>query len=332
MHLLELNLRHFRKWEEYHLDFRKGLNGIFGPNGTGKTTVLEAIHLLLSGSSFRTLSWSEMIQYNQQTASIQAIYSTQGMRQTLEITFSPSSKTILSNRDPLKKKSELLGKLLGVTIALQHFPLLSGPPSVRRSYLDWILTQLDPLFLWHTKRYYQALKIKNHLLKTKHTSPLFTYEKAMSQHGAYIQDKRASLLKQLEPLANTYLQLLFSKQHTLHLNTPTYSPEELLEQWEKQRGKEIYLGYNTVGPEKEDLSIYFNQQLAKAFGSEGEKKGILISLKLAFWQLLKETSKMTPLLLIDDLPAYFDAEREKRLLSLLEECGQVIYTAPTPRF
>jgi recF protein len=271
MRICTLKLANFRRFNDFQLECHPKINCIIGENGTGKTSLLEALWLSVAASSFRTHKMGHLIQTEKKEARIELCFETDGVEQSLSFSLKGHDKEIIHNRTKLTL-SNLIGLLLAVVISSEDLDLIEGEPSKRRYFLDLMLSQTDPLYLWHMKRYNKGLKAKNQLLKSKHIKPIPFFEEEMAKSGSYISERRSTLAQALSIDALPFLEAISSKSARLRFEMPRWSKEELQARWLKDRNMELRLGSTLSGPHREDLKLFLDEKEAKHFASIGGKK------------------------------------------------------------
>lgn len=329
MRICTLKLSDFRRFETYYLECHPKMNCIIGENGAGKTSLLEALWMAVAAASFRTHKVDPLIRKDMKEAKIELHFETDGVDQRLAFTLKGHHKEIFHNQTKLNL-SNLIGLLLAVVISTEDLHLIEGEPSKRRYFLDLMLSQTDPLYLWHMKRYNRGLKSKNQLLKAKHLKPIPFFEEEMSKSGAYISEKRSLLAHELSEEALPFLEKVSGKKSTLRFEIPFWTKDELQAKWLKDRSAEVRLGSTLSGPHREDLKIFLDEKEAKLFASMGEKKSLVIALKLAQCKLIEKLSGYMPFLLVDDYASHLDEHRQESFFHLLNNQGQVFLTNPVP--
>lgn len=327
--ILQCRLKDFRRFADFTLDCHPQINCLVGQNGTGKTTLLEALWTLVSTVSFRTHKMHHLIHAEKKEAAIFLGFETSGVTQSLQFSLQGSSKTVLHNSHRIGL-SDLIGILLGVVISTEDLALIEGEPAKRRYFLDLMLSQTDPLYLWHLRRYVKGLKAKNHLLKARNIKPIPSFEEEMGKSGAYIAAKRHHLAQALSLHTLPYLDYLSFKENTLQFAIPLAHSEELKARWVKERPSELRLGTTLSGPHRDDLKIFWQNKEAKHFASLGEKKSLMIALKLAQCRLIERLSGSLPFLLVDDFSSHLDTGRQANFFAILQTLGQVFLTNPEP--
>ncbi len=329
MHLLSLYLRNFRNYEEAFVPFSPKLNYIYGENAQGKTNLLEAIHLLITGRSFRTHHLTDLIRFGTEAFYIEAHFEKNGVEQVLKLTFNREGRSIIHNATHIPALSALLGILNGVIISPEDHELVKGGPASRRQFLDLQIACENPLYLYHLSRYLKAMKQRNFLLKRRKLENCAIWEEQMAESASYLTLKRQATIGQL-----TQEKALRSQVDEISLNYSTLAPLDqnlksyFISQYEKQRPREAELGSTLTGPHRDDLLIYLHGHEARHFASEGQTRSCVTSLRLAQWARLKRLTEETPLLCIDDIGISLDEGREQKLYEELDSLGQVFITSP----
>lgn len=332
-----LYLRDFRNYTEATISFSPRINMIWGNNAQGKTNLLEAICLFVTGRSFRTPHLGELIRFGASAFFIEILFEKNGIEQTLKFSFDGTERKILHNATPLPALSSLLGILNGVILSPEDRSLVKGGPSSRRQFLDFLLAQANPLYLHHLSRYLRAMRQRNTLLKKRSLQTVAVWEEQMAAAAAFLTRRRAQTVVDLESLtrketlASDHLTLIYKSQA---LASAGIESEELtrffLKQFEKNRQRECDLGLTLSGPHRDDLSILVSSKEARQFASEGQQHSCVASLKMAQWNWLAALIDENPILCIDDVGLSFDPSREKELYKRMEELGQVFITSARP--
>lgn len=334
MQLKSLFLCNFRSYREAFFEFSPQANIIHGPNGCGKTTVLEAIYFFICGRSFRTASSSDLIKKGCSHFFIEANFVKHGLEQTLRISWDGKERKISHNRTNYPNFTSLLGLLKGIVFCPDDAALIKGAPSIRRHYLDLQAAQIDPLYVHHLSRFSRAMKQRNHLLKTKNTTAIETWEYEMALSGAYLTKQRRVAVEELQTLCQKlYFQLTHGQAEFkigYRTSAPTVQLEELkhyfIQKYETLRRRELQVGFTLSGPHKDDLMIEIDGQEARVFGSEGQQRSCVAALRLAEWMRIKSHGDGIPLLLIDDIGTSLDEIRLECLLQEIQNLGQVYVT------
>ena len=335
MQLEKVTLLHFRNYTREEISFSPGLNCIQGDNAEGKSNLLEAIHLLSTGKSFRTHRLSDLIKDSKQEFQIQATFLKDEISNSLTISFGPEGRKALYNNTSYSSFLPLLGLLPCVLLAPEDISIITGSPAERRRFLDLHLSQIDPLYLHHLGRFHKAMKQRNTLLKKQDQKELFPWEQIMSLSAHYIAQKRIDAIISLEKQITKIISLLsgareiFSWNYENSLKTLTTSPELYLQKWRETRLKELLLGTTLIGPHRDDISFYLQGKEMKTHSSEGQKRSCIAALRLAEWERFKHLLQYPPLLGVDDFGVHLDEKRTLLLREALSSLGQVFLTAPS---
>ncbi len=336
MLLLTLRLHNFRNFKEEFIRFHPKLNLIYGENAQGKTNLLEAIYLLSTGRSFRTSNYSDLIRHDEKFFFLEAEIIKDLVSQTIKIYYDGNTKKITHNTQTLPNFTSLLGLMPSTVHAPQDVELITGPPAIRRRFLNLHLAQSDPLYVHHLGRFFKALKERNFLLKKNILSNISIYEAELAKSAVYITQKRAKLIAHLkEPFEHLLPQLTGQKEpfylrYVPSLNFDEENPKMYLKYkntLEKMRSKDLQFRTTQVGPHRDDFIFYLDQKIAKSFASEGQKRTLASALRLAEYSLLSLRIGSPAILNIDDLGAHLDAKRENLFHSLLKNFNQVFITA-----
>ena len=335
MHLCSLSLHGFRPYEKAHFDFSSGINIIYGANAKGKTSLLEAIHFLMTGRSFRTAQSKDMIRQGEYGFSIEAAFVKHGIEQQLKVLFNESERQIFFNSTAYSTLSSLLGIVQGVIIHPDDAALIKGAPVIRRHFLDLQIAQIDPLYIHCLTRYNRAMRQRNYLLRAKSSATIESWEHEMAHAAAYIVLQRRHAIGALQVESRKLYHLLSGEPNDLNLiyKTGASAVEDealkpyYLEQFKKLRRREMELGMTLVGPHKDDLLISLGDKEARYFASEGQQRSCVAALRLAEWERLKAMAVETPLMLLDDISLSLDQSRREKLFHHLTALGQVFLTS-----
>lgn len=351
MWVSSLEATNFRNYELVNLDLVAGPNLLFGENGQGKTNLLEAIHYCSTLESHRVAGYQSLIKENSLTSqlAIKAKHSNREVLLGIELNRNSVNRYFLGGNQ-IRKAQELMGLVQSVLFAPEDLDLVRRDPSDRRAFLDEVVSQLRPRMLGVKQDYDRVLKQRNALLKSAKTvkspdlSTLDIWDEQLIRLGVEIIIQRLALIDQLTPLLQSFYQRLANNQDSITLELTSaigdddqYSelpkdPQQLSSLFQEKlhslRTKELDRGITLVGPHRDELLIQKNGQLAKSHASQGEAWSIALGLKLAYAQLLRESSTAgDPVLLLDDVFAVLDVGRRTRLLEFVLDFEQVIVSA-----
>jgi len=330
MWVKKLYLHHFRNYERAEVHFSPGVNWITGKNGHGKTNILEAIYLLSTGRSFRTHQLSQLIQKGAPFFFIEAEIEREGVSQTVKLSFDGVNKKLQFNATTHNHFSPLIGMLPHILYAPEDIALVSGLPLFRRKFLDLHLAQFDPLYLYHLARYHKALRQRNELLKSRSELAIEPWEEVMAQSAEYLMEKRTLMIQQLQdPLSVRMEELSFGADSIAIHYKSSLTQDNLLQQLQKNRKKELHIGTTLSGPHRDDVHFEIQGLSAKAFASEGQKHSIIAALRLCQWDHLHGKVGSPPLISIDDFGSHLDQGRQAQLQEKLKGCGQIFLSSPS---
>lgn len=334
MRLQALYLRNLRNIEELALEFGPGMNEVIGPNGKGKTTLLEALFAAMTGASFRTNDLDELISHGKTGFFIECLFEKEGVVSKLQLTFDRKKKRVLLNDRPCATSLQLLGKILGVISTPEVQELVKGAPSERRFFLDLLLSATDPLALHHLSRMKRGLKQRNAALKMNDLSTISAWEEELATSMAVVAEKRHQVAVELSEFVVRFSERLLGERLDILYEIKT-EKEKLrqyyIDEFQRRRPQELIMGTTLVGPHRDDLSIVRAGKRLSDFGSEGQMRLGALSLKLAEWHVMRARTQETPLFMIDDFAAFLDVDKRRELCEEMRALGQVFLTAHEPQ-
>ncbi len=325
-----LKINHVRNITNVHIEPGALLNVIIGPNASGKTALLEAIHLLSRARSFRTPRIKEVIQYRQPSLRVSArISNTKEKRIATGIEKSHGSTIIKHNGEALKTVSEQAGNIPLVIITPDSQHLVTGPPKQRRHWLDWAMFHVEPTYIKVWRNYQKALRNRNMLLKRgAGNSQISSWERGMVETAGVLNELRSRFVEKLRERLVLILSDVFVYPPDISFNKGC--PEGLLfvDYLGKDREKDRQLGYTRYGPHKADLHFLIEGELLAGRYSRGQIKRFIAALLLAQAETYELLNGEKPVFLIDDYAAELDVRaRSEMLVSLMDYGGQIFLTS-----
>jgi DNA replication and repair protein RecF len=334
MHLATLHVVNFRNFNELRIHFSPGLNVIYGDNAQGKTNLLEAIFFLATGKSHRTSRDQELIRDGEQNLGARATVVRQTGELLLDLTMGQASRKQLKiNGIAERQIAKLVGNLAAVFFSPDDLQLLKGPPAGRRRFLDIELSQISQTYLFHLIAYTRVLAQRNTLLKQETVDPelLAIYDEQLLTAGAQLITRRARAVQELSKIALTFHTLLSEGKEQLRLEyqsqgaDPTQSPdvaevtERLWLHMQQRRREELRRQVTLVGPHRDDLGFWINDRDARIYGSQGQQRTAILSLKLAELEFMAKELGEYPILLLDDVASELDPHRRHYLLHAVQD-------------
>lgn len=328
MPLARLDISRLRNLKQVRLDPSPQVNLIVGENGSGKTSVLEAIHLLSLGRSFRSHKHKTYIQYEQQECVVFAQVDDGHQRLPLGIKRSRDGAVeVRIQGRPAQSAVELAERLPVQLINPDAFRLLEGSPKVRRQFVDWGVFHFDEQFINAWRGWQKALKQRNSLLRRGKISAnlLAAFDQELIRLGEHVNDARKAYVAALTPHFEAVLtQLAPALSVQLQFFQGWDAQKTLREAVEHSYQRDIDLGYTNTGPQRADLRVKTPSGDALDTLSRGQQKLVVSALKIAQGQLLIERGRQL-VFLVDDLPAELDANHRRKLCQLLESLASQIF-------
>ena len=330
MKIETLSLRNFRNYESVTLAPHEGVNLFFGANGSGKTNLLEAVHYCALGKSHRAAGDRNVVRIGEAFASCGVSVRSGGVRREITVRLVPNDtvrKAILLDQKQIRRFSDMMGCLQCVIFSPEDLGLIREGPSLRRRYLDMMISQLNRGYFIALQQYRSGLEQRNALLKTLKTSSgentalLEVFEQAMAGPAAAIVAGRKKIVEVLAGLAGeTYESISGSGREVFQVSYHSAlrdeeNPEEaFLRMQRENREEDLRLGMTSAGPHRDDLNLSLNRKSMKFFASQGQIHTAALSLKLAQMKVLRQLSGEPPVLLLDDVMSELDRERRMRLV------------------
>ena len=334
MILKQLELNHFRNYYKETFVAGESINLIFGENGHGKTNLLEAIYYLALCQSFRASSDKDCINYYSETDffNIKGLFKNRfDSEETIVVKYSKKeSKQIMVNQLKEDRLKDHIGRIPAVLLKPDDLKLSFGGPAERRRFIDVLLSQISSVYVDNLMRYKRAIKQKNSILKAPQVDKeqLKSWNENLVTYGSEIIRKRIEIIENLNSYLSKFYQDISGQADQLKLDylsnvTGDDVKESFRRMLDQHYESELHQRISLVGPHRDDLSFYINSKNVSDFGSQGENKTFIISLKLSEMKLLLNFKEEKPLLIFDDVFNELDQFRVENLLSFLTEIGQV---------
>lgn len=362
MFVKHLTLSHFRNHKNTEIEFETGVNLLVGPNGQGKTNVVEAIEYVSTLSSHRVAGYQPLIHKDSAGAIIRLKVSHETRDVIVDLELNRDNPNQLRiNQSPIPKMRDVLGTVYSVVFAPEDIDIVKRDPSNRRSFIDQLLIQFSPRMAGVISDYERVLKQRNTLLKTARStgtkgsalSTLDAWDESLIKFGSEIVQTRLTLLERIKPhLTEAYQAIAIANNEPSILMKSSLLGSQVVDDYEEAeleyltidelqkvpdlyreklasvRTKELERGITLIGPHRDDLVLLLGDLPAKGYASHGESWSYALALRLASAKLLSTESKTgDPVVILDDVFAELDAGRRDRLASLVADNEQVIITA-----
>ena len=347
MFLQSLHLQQFRNYSNQAVEFLAPKTILLGDNAQGKSNLLEAVELLATLKSHRTSRDRDLVQTDMSVAQIRASLKRDLGPVSLQLTLRRGSRrTAVLNGETLRRQQDFLGTLNAVQFSCLDLELVRGGPGIRRAWTDTLLIQLEPVYIHILQQYNQVLKQRNALLKQQTTdsnqtplldpAQLALWDAQLATLGTRVIRRRARMLQRLIPIAQAWHQAISGSSEQLEIY---YSPnveistddasqiqQAFLEKLQTRATAECYQRTTLVGPHRDDISFLINKTPARQYGSQGQQRTLVLALKLSELQLIEEVVGEPPLLLLDDVLAELDLNRQNQLLETIQDRFQTLIT------
>ncbi len=325
----KLSVQNIRSHNKFDISLSPTITVITGLNGSGKTSLLEALYISFQGSSFRG-SDNDVLRHGSPWWRID-VESDAHIKRT--ITFDPS---LVSGRKKIVIDDKTMYRLLPkhkqpvVLFEPDDLRLLHGSPTRRRQFIDRFVGQLDQLYLNALHKYERALKQRNNLLKKQFgaQNELFVWDVALSEHGSYLIEKRIAFIEKINSRLNEAYNAIAKSSDNVSVHySHTYIgdiKQKLLNDLHGHSARDAILGFTSIGPHRHDVIFQFNGSPALEVASRGEIRSIILALKFLEANITEQITDQKPIILLDDVFSELDENRQKSLLSAK---NQIIITS-----
>ncbi len=318
MYIRQLSLNDFRNYEKLELDLDKGINILKGDNAQGKTNVLEAIYLCATARSHRTHKEKEIIRWGREYAHVNIHLQKNYVQDIIDFHLSQKSKAAAINKMPIHKLGELFGCINMVMFSPEDLQLIKSNPKERRRFIDIELCQIDKLYYYALRQYHKVLKQRNLALKQyavyKDSSMIDVWDNQLEEYAEELIRKRLDFIEELNLIAkDIHHDISGGKERLQVIYEPSVSLEEFKSKLLKYREKDIVYQTTSVGPHRDDLSFQINDMDVKVYGSQGQQRTVVLSMKLAELNIMTKYIGEEPILLLDDVLSELDDKRQKDL-------------------
>lgn len=336
MWLKNLSIKQFRNYHNIEIDFNPKLNVFVGRNAQGKTNLLESIYFLALTRSHRTKTDKNLIQFEEEQLQVSGILQKKTASIPLEIDLTQKGRITKVNYLKQARLSDYIGHMNVVLFAPEDLQLVKGAPAIRRKFIDIELGQIKPIYLSDLSSYNHILKQRNTYLKsTQNIDETFltVLDDQLVEYGCRIMNHRADFIQKME---------LFGKEKHFDISDQLeelsirYKPsvnfvdkEHLAESFhialQKSRSRDLFKKNTGVGPHRDDMIFMINGMEA-SFGSQGQHRSLVLSIKLAEIELMESITKESPILLLDDVMSELDNTRQLKLLETISHNIQTFIT------
>lgn len=336
--LQKITLVQFRNYSQAVFTFPHAITCIAGPNGSGKTNLLDAVYYLCYTKSYFSSSHQLSVRSGTDGFRVEGILEQQERRELIACKWQAGKKEVTADGVPYERLTDHIGKYAAVMIAPDDLELINDGSELRRKWVDSILGQTSRAYLESLMQYQRVLQQRNAWLKMQAVRPtdsvaLDFYNQQLSGHGTFIYEQRRAFMEHFLPLVTPFYQQLSGGREEINLVYGSDLDHKPLAQW-LQEGlqQDLRLQRTTRGIHKDDWEFRLNDALVRQFGSQGQKKSFLFALKLAQHAYLSRELGLVPILLLDDIFEKLDQSRIEALLRIIRGpgFGQVLLTDTHP--
>ncbi len=353
MRVKKVVMKDFRNYRHETIEFNDGINVIIGENAQGKTNLLEALYLCAALRSFRTRKDSELVNFDASFGYIKMNFESQPMDEEkekveMEMVFSADQKKrVKRNGLSQTRISDVMGTFKAVLFSPEDLKIVKDSPAERRQFMDSEMMQVSPKYYHTLLQYQKNVKQRNQLLKKTSFSDeeMMVWELQLAEYGAQLMMQRFYFLKEIEDFAVNIHKQLTEDREQLNLGYEPGIPlsagwynaskevlmDQIMAQLKKNRVSDQMRQTTGKGPHRDDISFQINKMDVRQFGSQGQKRTVVLSLKLAVLEWMKEKAGEYPVLLLDDVTSELDEKRQRDLLDYLKPVQTIITTThPLP--
>ena len=325
----------FRNLSLLNEPISKGLNILYGDNAQGKTNILEAVYFCAVGRSLRAENNRELVRFGKEEAHVQIDVDRDDYTFTIDahiqINGNKSAKNISIDRIAVKNTRELFGRLMVVVFSPEDLRLIKSGPAERRRFMDIEICQLSPVYYSDLRDYHRALKQRNQLLRQLRRDPiqaesLSIWDQQLNISGCRIMRTRSTFVNKISDIARDIHAHITSGSEELKLiyQPNITDPDNYIKTMQKSYERDIQSGTTSVGIHKDDILFTINDIPARNFGSQGQQRTAALSAKLAEIEIMHQSAKSTPVLLLDDVLSELDGSRQRFLLTQIKDMQTIL--------
>lgn len=333
MRINGLTLQNFRNYKELNMDLGNGVNVFQGENAQGKTNVLEAMYFCAFGRSHRTSKDKELVRWGEDSARIKLHIERERLDKDIDIfILNDGKKSIGVNKIKIKKMGDLIGVLNIVMFSPEDLKIVKESPSLRRKFLDMEISQLDRKYYNALVSYNKVLNERNSLMKNRRMdrNMIDVYDHQLVESGLYIMKQRMNYIRMLNSKGKEIHREITSGREDVdfvYVPSVPYSEsmkEDFLLSLSRNREKDMEKGNTSVGTHRDDFSVNINGVDVRSYGSQGQQRTAVLTMKFASLGIIKDIKGEYPVLLLDDVLSELDLSRKKFILKSIANIQTVI--------
>ena len=329
MWIKKIKISNFRNYKNAEINLNDKINIFYGENAQGKTNIIESVYLCSIGKSFRTSKEKEMIKFGEENCSVEINFEKTDRDGNISINIG-ERKNIFVNKIKIKKLSELLGNINVVIFTPDDINILKGGPQNRRKFLDVMISQLRPKYMHICSLYQKTLDERNTFLKNSENynyDLLDIYDEKLAEYGCEIYKYRNEFIEKLKnKIIKIHKNITNDKENIeIKYTSNCEDKKEYLKLLKERRKLDFIKGYTTKGVHRDDFQIFLNELPVDVYGSQGQHRTAVLSLKLSELQVIYDEIGENPILLLDDFMSELDEFRRTNFLENIKDT-QVLIT------
>ena len=331
MWINNIKLSNFRNYNKKEINLYENINVFYGENAQGKTNIIESIFLCSIGKSFRTNKEKELIKFNEEKALIEINFKKSDREGKIQIEIG-DKKQIYLNGIKLKKLSELLGNINIVIFTPDDINILKGGPQNRRKFLDIMISQLRPNYMHVLTLYNKTLEQRNNYLKqikieNKNPELLEIWDEKLIEYGMKIYEYRKEFIDKIQNKIKEIHKEITQNKEEIEIKyfSDANTRQNFINELKSRKKLDIIKGFTTKGIHRDDFVVYINGREVEIYGSQGQHRTAILSLKLSELKVIYDEIGEYPILLLDDFMSELDDKRRKNFLNNIKDI-QVIIT------
>ena len=333
MYIKRLQMLNYRNYKSLNITLGKNVNVFMGDNAQGKTNILEAIYYCAFAKSHRTSKDRELINWNSDSASVSLLVGKDRLDKNIDINIlKDGKKAIKINKIKVSKIGELFGNFNVVMFSPEDLKIIKDSPGVRRKFIDMELCQLNSKYYYNLVQYNKVLNERNVVLKNRKLDSeiLDIYDIQLANFGYHIIIERLKYINKLNFYGkDIHKDISSGKENVEFKYISTIKDLEDIENsfyelLRRNRKKDIEKGTTSIGPHRDDFIVLINDVDTKSFGSQGQQRSAVLTIKFSSLKIIKEMTSEYPVLLLDDVLSELDFNRKRYILSTIGEIQTII--------
>ncbi|MDF2610991.1 MAG: recF [Lachnospiraceae bacterium] len=331
MYIKSLDLKDYRNYSNLSIDFKDGINILYGDNAQGKTNILEAIYLSGTTKSHKGSKDREIIKLDREESHVRVMIERNHVAHKIDMHLKKNKpKGVAIDGIPIKKSSELFGIINIVFFSPEDLNIIKNGPSERRRFIDLELCQLDKVYLHNLSNYNKIVSQRNNLLKQisfnkNLLDTLSIWDIQLIEYGIQVIKRRSSFIRQINEIVYEIHSKLSGKKEELLIEyEPNVTVDEFAGKLKNSLERDLSLKMTNIGPHRDDISFLNKSIDIKKYGSQGQQRTAALSLKLAEIEIVKKLTGDKPILLLDDVLSELDRNRQNYLLNSIHDIQTII--------